>query len=104
MGVTKEVESLRFGERSPDSWYDDRLELRSLISGDELVEQCYLKNGGRQIAITPALDSEKLLAVLNRVDKSVQDQLKTDQGRQEILDVVVKSAKVSIATKLAELK
>lgn len=101
--LEESVSNIRFGDRTPNSFHDDRRGLRDAIIEHESVAQCYGIAQQNQLAITPALDSQDLLQVLKAADETVRKQLEIDQHRQDENGILVVSARKSIAATLAAL-
>lgn len=101
--LEESVSNIRFGDRTPNRFHDDRRDLRDAIIEHESVAQCYGVAQQNQLAITPVLDPQNLLQVLKSADETVRKQLEIDQRRQDENESLVVSARKSIAATLAAI-
>lgn len=99
--LSKEVLHMKFGERTPGSFFDDRNSIRELILAHELVDQCYGTAGPGDLGITPVLTGEQLISVFRDVDTVVHKQLEILRREQEVRNAALVAAKAAIAAKLA---
>ncbi|MHA7306541.1 hypothetical protein ACX80E_15080 [Arthrobacter sp. TMN-49] len=101
--IQDEVFGLRFGERTPDAFFDDRNSLRDIIIGHELIQQCYGTLEAKKLGLMPILSAENLTDVFRQADIAVSEQLRIEECLKVEREQAVVTAKASIAAKLAEL-
>lgn len=103
MTLDKQVTRLRFGERTPNSMFDDRKTIREVILDHEIIEQCYWTSGPNGLGILPVLDPEQLTGLFRDLGVVVGEQLEIAKRKESDQAAAILAAKVGIAAKLAEL-
>lgn len=101
--VREDAQALRFGERTPNAFHDDRSHLMDLIRDHTRVDGCYMTGVSGKLGITPVVSTKDLLDILEHVDVEVRRVLEANQLHRAQKEATLAAAREAITAKLIEL-
>lgn len=99
--LSQEVSYLEAPEIESGHTLFARMALRNILAQHEKVSQCYLLGSEHSLGMTPVLDSQEILDVINYADGFIVEALDRKKRREENVAEKLKEVKAGIAAKLA---